>query len=151
MADSKASKNAAVKAQQWRYDTGSNENKAGKQKTGRVRIDDRANGSGDGLQVTHTGSSNTGGSINHGTDQETGILRLLSADIGQPGDYNTGDNVHDNSEGKEKTGNVRIGNRANESGGPINVSNSKNINTGRNKSGGKDGQETGNIEIGNVG
>lgn len=78
-------------------------------------------------------------------------IYLLSADIGQPGEYNTGDNVHDGSEGKQKTGNVRIGNRANESGDPIKVSNSKNINTGRNKSGGKDGQETGDIDIGNVG
>jgi len=44
-------------------------------------------------------------------------IYLLSADIGQPGEYNTGNNVNDNIEGRQKTGNVRIGNRAKESWG----------------------------------
>ena len=61
---------SAANAGQWGYNTGCNENKAGKQTTGKVRMFNGPRASERSFSVT--GSINTGGNTNTGSEQQTG-------------------------------------------------------------------------------
>jgi len=70
---------SADNARQWSYNTGSNKNEKGNQKTGSVRIGSQAESvdpSGAPINAKDVGGANTGGNINQGECQQTGDIDI---------------------------------------------------------------------------